>query len=322
MVRLGSLLRRRVLLNGTHEPYLGTVVSVRIGARTKRRAESCEAVLLASLERYEAQFSLFRHDSELSAWRRGEVGRPSPTLVRLLTLGEHWRSASGGVLNPAVGVVAERWKQAEAKQLVPSDDELTSLSASIAGPRYEIDHQGQVRPAGDCSSLTFHALAKGFIVDLAAQEAFAAGATSILLNVGGDLLHLGEGELNVGVEDPQRAFDNAGPLCVVRLARRGMATSGGSRRGYRIGDAWFSHVLDPRTGYPVDHIASASALASDAATSDAIATVLSVVPPDEGLAFVAGLPSADGDVAACVVAADGTRAVNDHWRAIERPPSP
>ena len=98
---------------------------------------------------------------------------------------------------------------------------------------------------------------------------------------------------------------------------RGLATSGSARRGWRIAGRWYSHVIDPRSGRPVDHVASASVVAPDAATADAVATVLSVLAPAEGVAFVEGLDDVP-DVAALVVGADGSTWRSAGWAALER----
>ena len=78
------------------------------------------------------------------------------------------------------------------------------------------------------------------------------------------------------------------PLARVRVANAGLATSGSARRGFRVAGRWFGHVIDPRTARPVDHVASATVLAPDAATADVVATIAGVQPVDEAIATVDG----------------------------------
>lgn len=256
---------------------------------------------------------MFDPASELSQWRRRDLADPSPGLVELLRLGEHWMARSGGALNPAVGVIGERWARAVEEQTVPDRRELAELAATISESRYRVGDDASVERRGSCAALTFHSLAKGFLVDRAAAAGHVDGVQSLVANVGGDLLHVGVGEVVVNVEDPQRPYDNAEPIASVCLSGQAMATSGGSRRGYLIGDEWFSHVIDPRTGWPVTAVASASVVARTCVGADAIATVLSVLDPSAGLAF-----ATDAGVAAFVVDAAGATFANDAWRAIER----
>ena len=238
----------------------------------------------------------------------GEIATPSEELIALLRHGEDWLARSGGALNPAVGEIVARWAAAASAQEVPDRLELAELAATITEPRYHVGPDGSVQRRGTCAELTFHSFAKGFLVDLSANAALDARVTSVVANVGGDLLHRGVGDVVVHVEDPLRAYDNADPVAAVLLANQAMATSGGSRRGVMIAGRWFSHVLDPRTGWPVEVVASASVVAESCVCADAIATVLSVLAPADGLAF-----AAREGVAAFVVDASGAQFSNDAW---------
>lgn len=77
----------------------------------------------------------------------------------------------------------------------------------------------------------------------------------------------------------------------------------------RIGERWYGHVLDPRTGWPVAHVAAATVVAPDAATADALATSLTVLSVAEGMALVDGIPG----VEALVVDRDGGHHRSTGW---------
>jgi FAD:protein FMN transferase len=287
--------RPRRELHLRREPVLGTALTLYAAAKTQRVLDTVEDHLLAEIDRLEAIFSVFRPDSELRQWQAAPGDSVvSEELAELLTTAWQWQQRSGGIFNPAVGVLTARWKQAEVAGTMPSADELAALAASIAQVPYAMAN-GQPRKIGDCTDLNFNAFAKGRIVDLAAASLIdKLDVTTVLLNIGGDLAHLGERGAAVAVEDPLRPFDNAEPLMSIELRNAGFATSGSARRGFTVGGKWFSHVIDPRTGQPVETIASASVKASNAATADAIATVLSVLAPAEGVAFVDGIEGAAG----------------------------
>ena len=156
-----------------------------------------------------------------------------------------------------------------------------------------------------------NALAKGLIVDRAVAAAAAvASVTDVLVNAGGDLRHHGAEALVVDIEDPARPYDNAEPLTRVALADGALATSGGTRRGWTIDGRWYSHVLDPRSGRPVDHVSSASVLAPDAATADVVATICAVLVPTEAVAFVEALAE---PVACLLVEPGGARHRSVRW---------
>ena len=301
------------VFTSVHEPVLGTRLVLRIRAVDEATARAAEGAALAEFDRLEALLSAFQPDSEWSRWRRGEVTAPGPEVTALLVLAEHWHSASEGAFNPQAGVLRQRWLAAERDQEVPDPGELADLAAGIQQLHYRVVDRG-IERAGDCSDLDLHALAKGWIVDRAAEAATAAGGVSeILVNAGGDLLHRGTGEIVVGIEDPRRPFDNVASMVRVRLSDGGLATGSDARRPVTIRGRRFSHVIDPRSGQPVEHILSASVLAPDAATADAVATVVGVLPVAEGVSFAEALPG----VGCCLLAADGTLVRTDVWSARE-----
>jgi thiamine biosynthesis lipoprotein len=135
----------------------------------------------------------------------------------------------------------------------------------------------------------------------------------VTVNAGGDLAHRGGPPIRVGVENPLRPYDNEPPLMTIEVADAGLATSGRARQGVRIGGVWHSHVVDPRTGRPVDDVASVSVTACDAGTADVMATVLGVLDLDEALAWA----SARG-LAMLRIAPDGSRASTTGWAALVR----
>jgi FAD:protein FMN transferase len=296
--------RKPVWHHSSLEPVLGTRFTLQVLSTKPRVAQAIALQLESEIERLENIFSVYRPTSNLSRWKHASLGsndstlktQEHPELCEVLALAEHWRQQTGGCFTPLADEFTKCWRDAEANQLVPTPGELEALCNATTEPRYVVDAKtGDVTKTGDCSLLSLHAIAKGWIVDRAAELAVRnEQVAAVLVNIGGDLRLCGNGALAtsvVAIENPLRAYDNELPISQIRLSSGGLCTSGGSRRGFRIAGRWYSHVIDPRTGYPVDSIASASVLAPDASTADVVATMLSVVTPAEGLAFVESLAS-------------------------------
>jgi FAD:protein FMN transferase len=297
--RVSNVLKRPSWHRSSAEPVLGTRFSVQVLCAQQRHAESLSKLLQIEVERLENIFSVYRPHSTLSRWKdpdsvRTLRFRDHPELCEVLALAEHWRSVTGGCFTPLADEFSALWRNAEAIQVLPAQDELEAMAQTLVDPRYLVDaNTGDVTKTGDCSALSLHAIAKGWIVDRAAELAMADdGVSAVLVNIGGDLRLCGSEDVatsTVAIENPLRAYDNEPPLRSIALRTGGLATSGGSRRGFSILGNWYSHVIDPRTGYPVDHVASASVFAPTAATADVLATMLSVANPAEGLSFIASL---------------------------------
>ncbi|MCB0913159.1 MAG: FAD:protein FMN transferase, partial [Propionibacteriaceae bacterium] len=207
--------------------------------------------------------------------------------VEVLAAAQRWYETSEGAFHPAAGALRQRWLVARDSGAEPSPEELSELAATTRELPFRVS-RGAVERVADCGSVDLNAIAKGYIVDRAAAVAGAVRrVTSVMVNAGGDLRHRGPGGVTVGVEDPARPYDNAPPRWRVRVCDGGLATSGSARRGFRVGGRWLGHVLDPRTGWPVEHTTSVTVLAQDAMTADALATVLGVLEPEEAIAFAA-----------------------------------
>jgi hypothetical protein len=97
----------------------------------------------------------------------------------------------------------------------------------------------------------------------------------------------------VEVQDPLRPEENAEPVARLRLKDAAVATSGGYQRYFTVAGTRHSHLLDPRTGRPAQAVASATVVAEDNVTANALATALCVLSPDEGLRLVAVTPGAE-----------------------------
>ncbi len=293
-----------------HHPLLGTVVEVIVSNSDEAEARSLDAAVVAEIERLEDVFSAFRTDSELNRWKRDELDAPpSVDLSRVMAAALDWQDRSGGVFNPLAGQLSQVWADAEAAGTMPAAHALRDAADAIGEPRYEmVDGVPTLR--GDCTDLNLNAIAKGYIVDSAAHVAHAMAAdVAVLVSAGGDMRHLGRAAAIVGIANPLRPYDNEPPVTSIALYNAGLATSGGSRRGFRFGEQRVSHELDARTGLPLRTHASISVVAPDAMTADALTTVTGALSPVDTVATIEARP----DAACLVIDTDGRHHADRAW---------
>ena len=91
-------------------------------------------------------------------------------------------------------------------------------------------------------------------------------------------------------------------LIALELQDKAIATSGGYERYVTINGKRHSHIFDPRTGRPATGVASATVVAADNVTANALATTLCVLTPDEGLRLIAETPGAE-----CLIVTDDSK---------------
>jgi hypothetical protein len=108
-----------------------------------------------------------------------------------------------------------------------------------------------------------------------------AGVSGMVLNLGGDMVVMGNWTEKVAIADPRNASENAEALQIVQINNKAIAASGDYRRGFDVGGQWFSHIIDPRSGEPAKDIISATVIHPDASTAGALATAFTVLSLEE-----------------------------------------
>jgi thiamine biosynthesis lipoprotein ApbE len=286
---------------------LGTSLELQVMATHAEAAQRAEQSALAEVDRLEQVLSGWSETSELSRWQQTHgVDVPvSPELAEVLELGEDWRIWTVGAFHPAavslVGLLGDNTQSSDVR------DRIGELKEAL----WTVDRERNVARRLTRLPVSLDALAKGYIVDHVAASACAIeGVTQVLVNIGGDLRHSGDNELAVGVADPSAPADNAPPIAVVKLHGEALATSGGYRRGFTVAGRAVSHILDSRTGEPTSKVTSASVIAPDCATADALSTAFSVLTPAESVAIADSLRG----VGCMMVEQDGTITTNRMWR--------
>lgn len=264
-----------------HDAVLGTSLELVVEARDAAAADAAEHAVLAEIDRLAAVASTYDADSEISRWlAAGRPARVSDDLAAILRACDAWRARSGGIFHPGTALATAAWRRAELDGRLPDDATLATIADRLRGAPWEWDGD-DVAPTG--MPLSIDGLAKGSIVDAACAAALGIdGVSGLMVNIGGDLAV--RGELEQPVEIPSPAVAGGGKVSV-DLADRAIATSGTGRRGFRVAGETFSHIIDPRSARPATGVASASVIAATAADADALATVLCVISPAEGVAL-------------------------------------
>jgi thiamine biosynthesis lipoprotein len=147
-------------------------------------------------------------------------------------------------------------------------------------------------------SLDLASIAKGYGVDAVAVLIRESGIDNFLVEIGGEVLAAGKRKdghrWRVGINQPlnNAAYDKI--YKIVNLHDKAMATSGDYRIFFESGGKRYSHVMDPRTGYPVSNgVVSVSIVADTCTFADGMATALIVLGPQRGLDLINGLDNVE-----------------------------
>lgn len=294
------------------EHVLGTSMAMVVDAGAEPAARAAEEAALAEIDRLVAVLSRYEPTSELSRFSatRDEPVAVSKDLMAVLSLCDAWTAASGGIFEPGVGALEVLWADSSPDE-DPAPAVLEELCAELRKPQWRLDAEAGTAVRLGNVPFDTDGLAKGYVIDSACRAARreADGVESLLLDIGGDLMALGDAERVIAVVDPRSPAENAPPLCRVRIRNEAVATSGDYARSTVVRGERRSHILDPRTGRHAVGIAGSTVIAPDATTADAVATILSVLAPADGVAFVDARPG----IECLVVAPDGKTFASRGW---------
>jgi thiamine biosynthesis lipoprotein len=144
------------------------------------------------------------------------------------------------------------------------------------------------------------AIAKGYACDVVAACLEKHGITDYLVEIGGEMVLKGKNPKGtawrVGINSPEDDSTSTNLNWDQRLVLtdRSLATSGNYRRFYIKDGRRYAHTIDPKTGYPVQHnLLSATVIAGDCLTADALATAFMVMGADKALKLAEELPDVE-----------------------------
>ncbi len=173
--------------------------------------------------------------------------------AQLIELALGYCEASGGLFDITIGAVSELWDFHEGT--VPSEDQIAAALPHVGFERVRVD--GTTVTLGDpAARLDLGGIAKGFVADVLIDELEAQGVTSAYVNLGGNVKVLGDKPdgtpWKVGVRDPAPDADASTPIARIALDGGSVVTSGLYERQFEADGRRYWHILDPRTGYPVE----------------------------------------------------------------------
>ena len=240
-------------------------------------AERAAQAAIADVQRIEAKYSRYRDDSITTAINRA-AGQEVPVTIdaetaALLRYADACYIQSDGAFDITSGVLRRAWDFRRVPPKLPDSATLESLRALIGWRAVEWDERS-VRLTRVGMQIDFGGIGKEYAADRAATILAGHGVRHALVNLGGDVRALGTqpggAPWKVGIVHPREPRAVIGSVDVVDGA---VATSGDYERYFEIGGRRYCHLLDARTGWPVDHWQSASVVAPVCTLAGTLATL-------------------------------------------------
>lgn len=239
------------------------------------------------LERLDALLSNYRSDStleQLNAARTTEPIELPRELVALLELAKRIHAASDGCFDPTVRPLVRAWGFDGDDPAVPAAAAIDAARGIVGLDKLELIDATHVRKAVPQLAVDMASIGQGYSAGRLADLLERHGSTAYLAEIGGEIVARGakpDGSAwRVGIENP---VSGAGAGPVLRLPAEpttAVVTSGSYRHYLEAEGHRYGHIIDPRTGWPVEHaLLSVTVVGRDAATAAAWGTALLCLGP-------------------------------------------
>lgn len=226
--------------------------------------------------------SMFNAESTIAKVNNNEPVVLDQMFLTVWEKGQEVSRATEGAFDMTVAPLVDLWGFGLKNKSLVTDAQVDSIRQYVGYELVALE-DGVMRKTHAEMRIDAGAIAKGYACDVVADTLEAYGCTDYCIEIGGELVVKGKNpkgvNWHIAINKPvnDSTCTNSEIQEVVELTDCGMATSGNYRNYYELDGKKYSHTIDPRTGYPVEHnLLSATIIAPDCMTADAWATACMV----------------------------------------------
>ena len=276
---------------------MGTVFTIVAYGRDARFLAQVANEAFDEIDSLDAQMSHYKVESEITRINRRAAREPvlvEPRLFALLAEAVRYSQESDGAFDITVGPLMKAWGFFRGEGRVPPRAELARVRQRV-GYRHILLGLSQrtIRFDVEGLELDLGGIAKGYAVDRAVEILRANGVSSALVSSGASGIYAlgappGERAWCITLRDP---FEKGKAGDSIRLKNYSFAVSGTYEKFFEWKGRKYSHILDPRTGRPVEGMLAAAVLAPRAVESDALSTTLFVMGTERSPVYLSSHPN-------------------------------
>lgn len=198
---------------------------------------------------------------------------------------------SDGYFDPTISPIVAAWGFSYKSGDSITPQLIDSLKQLVNYQKIRIEN-GKVVKENPNMKLDFNAIAQGYTSDLIASFLESRGIKNYLVDTGGEIMARGSKPNGqpwiVGIEKPAKNWDSEQVVQTrITLRDKGLVTSGSTRKYVERNGRRYSHCIDPKTGYPVEHnVLSATVMAENSVWADAMASICMVMGIEKSLPLI------------------------------------
>jgi thiamine biosynthesis lipoprotein len=293
---------------------MGTILEITVCTPASSfEAQRLLQSLFTTATRLDSLFTIFSPNSPLSrlnASAGGESKAVPPEVTAILSLSlDYWR-LTHGAFDVTIGPLMAVWRRAETTQTFPSASALQQAYACVGSEKMRLSSNGNVTLTHPGMSIDLGGIGKGYALDRLATALREPGKTNALLDFGqSSIWALGTPGNAPGWRLLVRQLDGRN-VGIVTLRDQALSISGSFGQSFTVQGQHYGHVIDPRSGTPLQRDLLACVIAPTAAQAEALSKALLILGEQQGIALLQRLPGVEG----LLVEAEGQRWMTAGWR--------
>ncbi|MGN0366184.1 MAG: FAD:protein FMN transferase [Suilimivivens sp.] len=224
--------------------------------------------------------------------------------LMLINTALFYAQLSDGLVDPTIGSLSQLWNFGSDNQELVPEDSLIKTALSHVNYKTIIIRNQQVKLTDPQARIELGFIAKGFIADKMKEFLISKGVTSALINLGGNVLTLGnkpdDTPFQIGIQKP---FSPVGtPALTLDVTDSSVVSSGNYERYFEKNGKLYHHILSTDTGYPVDNeLSQVTILSTSSVDGDALSTLCYILGYEEAALLLESHP----DIRAIFITEDG-----------------
>jgi thiamine biosynthesis lipoprotein len=295
----------RVDVDSGYQIVMGTFAHIVAVAQNAGTAKNCIRAALDEIHKVDNLMSDYKSDSDISRANREAYEKPvqvSEQTFEVLQRSIEFSKMTDGAFDVTVGPLVALFRKAKETKVAPSEEQIAQAKSTVGFEKLKLDSENRtVQFSEKGMLLDLGGIAKGYAIDKAIEAAQRCGAVGAMVDIGGDvrcfgLPPIGRDHWLIGLQDPNSAIEGmegGGLRLVLKVTNEAVATSGDYQQFVIIEGKRYSHIMNRKTGKSAESLSSVTIIADNATDADALATAVSVMGNEKGLALIEKLPNTE-----------------------------
>ncbi|MGR3320084.1 MAG: FAD:protein FMN transferase [Candidatus Anammoxibacter sp.] len=290
---------------------MGSLMDISIYEKDEEKVNRVTEIAFNEVKRLDKLMSNYKRDSELSRVNIDAVSGYTACDGELLNVIEQsiqYSRMTSGAFDITVYPLVNLWgfygnSDGKIAGYIPDKRELQAILPAVSYKNIKIMHiastnskQGSLFFKNNKTQIDLGAIGKGYAVDKVVEVLKSEGIKSGLVNFSGNIYAFGvppeRESWTIGLKDPFDVSNNV--IGSFKIRDKAVATSGNYERFFIRNTVRYTHIIDPRTGWPVSGIISVTIICETATMADALSTGVFVLGHEKGFKLIERLNGVEG----------------------------